>query len=215
MGGFCGQVQAALSMYIIGLTGGLKTGKTTVAQMFRLLGARVIDADKIVHESLSVRGACVKSIKAKFGEGVLTRGGSVNRKALAEIVFQDKRKLEDLEKIIHPHVRRVIRERLSEFKKSHPQDVVVLDVPLLFESGLDRLADLTITVKASQSLQIERAMRDLGISRTQALKRIRQQMPMTEKVKRSDVVIDNRSSKSETQKKVKQIWLKHLPNPRQ
>ncbi len=202
-------------MLIIGLTGGLKTGKTTVAKMFRRLGAHVIDADAIVHESLSVNGACVKAVKAQFGERVLTRGGSVNRKALAEIVFQDDSRLRDLEKIIHPHVRRVMRAQISEYKRTDPDGVIVLDVPLLFESGLDKLADITVTVKATRALQVERAMRDLGISQAQALKRIRQQMPMTEKVRRSDVVIDNRSSKSETQKKVKQIWQKHLPNPKQ
>lgn len=197
------------------MTGGLKTGKSTVAQMFVNLGAQLIDADKIVHQFLEPRGECLSEIRKIFGEAVINHQGGVDRKALAKIVFSDHQQLKKLEQIIHPKVRLEFKKRIEQIRQTNPDAVVVMDVPLLFESEIDWNVDLIVVVKATQEIQIKRAIKDLNISETQALQRIRSQLPMAEKVKKADIVIDNRLTKEETQKKVKQIWQKYQLNQKQ
>lgn len=199
-------------MFIIGITGGVATGKSTVAKMFARLGAKVIDADKIVHELIKPNGKCVSRIKKEFGSSILIEGG-INRKALADIVFKDKASLKKLESILHPRVRLNIKEEIKKLKKKRFKGVVVLDIPLLFESNLNRNVDMTIVVKTSRDTQIKRAVKNLKITRQQVLSRIKSQMPLKEKIKKADVVIDNSKSKNETTKKVKRIWLKVQRKP--
>lgn len=199
-------------MFIIGITGGVATGKSTVAKMFARLGAKIIDADKIVHDLIKPNGKCVSRIKKEFGSNIIFEGG-INRKALADIVFKDKAKLKKLESILHPRVRSNIKEIINDFYKKGFKGVVVLDVPLLFESNMNRNVDMTIVVKTSRDTQIKRAVKNLKITRQQALSRIKSQMPLKEKIQMADVVIDNSKSKNETTKKVKRIWLKVQRKP--
>ncbi|MBP9853908.1 MAG: dephospho-CoA kinase [Candidatus Omnitrophica bacterium] len=194
-------------MFIIGITGGLATGKSTVSEMFAQLGAKVLDADKIAHGLIGRNGKCVEKIKKTFGQDVISKG-AVNRKALADIVFNNTAKLKKLEAIIHPQVRLNVKERLKELKKKKFKGIVVVDVPLLFEAKMDRDMDMTIVVKTRRDIQIQRAKKSLNLTQQQALSRIKAQMPLNKKAKLADMVIDNSRSKKETSKKVKKIWLR-------
>ena len=194
-------------MLIIGLTGSLATGKSTVASLFRDRGAKVIDADRIAHQLMKRNGNCYKAIVQKFGKGILTKG-SIDRKKLAAVVFADSRKRKTLERIIHPAVTKEIRKSIELFKKRSSKGIVVLDVPLLFESGLDQYVDVIIVVKARRIDQITRAVNHLKITKKEAQRRIAAQMPLNEKIRRADIIIDNNQSKRKTKNEVDEIWLR-------
>lgn len=191
-------------MFVVGLTGGLATGKSTVAAMFARLGAKVIDTDKIVHKEMRRGGRCYAPIIRAFGQQMAGKKG-IDRKKLGKIVFADKRKLKRLEKIVHPMVLLGVNE---ELKKYRGREIAVIEVPLLFEAGFDRCVDTTIVVTASRRSQIERSRRSLKITRTEALRRIKAQMPLRDKIRRADIIIDNSTTKTQTHKQVKAIWQK-------
>ncbi|HLF18046.1 MAG TPA: dephospho-CoA kinase [Candidatus Omnitrophota bacterium] len=192
-------------MLIIGLTGSLATGKSSVAGIFRRKGAKVIDADRLAHRLLEPRGACYASVIRVFGKDIL-KGKRIDRKKLAGAVFNSKRKLKQLEAIVHPRVGQLIKEELKRYKNR--AKIVVLEVPLLFEAGLDRLADCVVVVKANQAIQLRRATRKLGISRAEALRRIKAQMPLRTKIRLADFIIDNNGTKNQTEKQVNALWQK-------
>lgn len=166
---------------IIGVTGSVGTGKTTVSMMFRKLGAYVVDADKIVHRILD------KSA----------------RKRLSGFVFDQPQTLKKLCRIIHPLVK---REIFSELKKHKSRRAIVIDAPLLVESGLDEKCDYLLVVRANLKQQLERASESLSLSKEQIRKRIKQQMPLREKIRLADFVVDNRGSLKNTEKQVKEVW---------
>ena len=166
---------------IIGLTGGLGSGKTTVAKMLAKRGAYVIDADKIVHQIID----------------------APTRKKLAEVVFDDKKALERLCRKVHPLVKKEIRRQVKALGKD---ETSVIDGPLLIESGFHKKCDYLVVVKAPLRKQLERAKQSLAITRKEALKRIRLQMPLREKIALADFVIDNGGSLSDTEKQVKRLW---------
>lgn len=195
-------------MIVIGLTGGLATGKSTVAAMFADLGAGTINADLVAHHGLRPGGACFKKVLKTFGKQIL-RDGQIDRKALAQIVFRPKPAsrtlLKKLEGIIHPFVIRETKKQIRAFQKAG-RKIVVLDVPLLFESGMDRLAELTLVVKASAQIQKARALKRGRISFQEARQRMRYQLPLSEKIRRADLVVDNGGPIKVTRKRVKEIW---------
>ena len=192
-------------MHVIGLTGGLGSGKSTVAAMFSALGAKVLDADKIAHRQIRPDGPCFRSVIKLLGGSILT-AGRIDRKKIAERVFKDKRLLRQLEGIIHPVVRDVLVMAIERFKKGRRFRAVVTDVPLLFEVGFDRHVDLAVVVYASRRQQITRAARMLNISKLEAIRRIRAQMPLRQKIRLADIIIDNSGTFNQTQKQVKQLW---------
>lgn len=192
-------------MVVIGLTGNLGAGKTTVAQMFERLGAEIIDADEIAHELLIERGPCRKKICEIF-PCVVKADGVIDRKKLASEVFKDDKKLKDLEGILHPAVGKRIKQILQFLRSQKKVEVVVLDIPLLFEAGIDHQADVVIVVKADREQQIRRVVKARGMTRSAAVARLRRQMPQKEKLKRADFILDNRFSKAETRAQVRQIW---------
>jgi len=192
-------------MIVIGLTGSLATGKSTVAAIFRKKGAVVLDADKTAHRLIAPGGNCTKAVIRRFGNRIL-RNGTIDRRKLGGIVFNDERALKKLMRIIHPAVEKEFRKEISAYRKGGKVKVVVMDVPLLFESGLDRLADVTVTVASSQRDQIIRAKRKFKITREQALKRIKNQMPLRRKILLSDIIIDNRGSLKDLKKKADAVW---------
>jgi dephospho-CoA kinase len=194
-------------MAIIGLTGSLKTGKSTAAKFFKDCGAVVIDADKIVHESIQRRGKCFTKVVKIFGKEILSKG-EIDRKKLGQIVFHDPKQLVKLEKIIHPVVVGEIKAAIKSYRRKQAKKVLVLDVPLLIESGLDKLVDVTVVVAAKQRLQIQRAVQQLHVSPQQALKRIQAQMPLKEKIQWADCVIENNGTIPNLRKKVHSIWQK-------
>lgn len=191
-------------MLVVGLTGGLATGKSTVTAAFARLGAKVIDTDRIVHKEMRRGGRCYAPIIRAFGTQVAGNNG-IDRKKLAAIVFYDRRKLKRLEGIVHPKVRSGINE---ELKKYRGRGIAVIEVPLLFEAGFDRYVDTTIVVTSRRNAQIDRAQKSLKLTRTEALRRIHAQLPLRDKIRRADIIIDNSKTKTQTHKQVKAIWQK-------
>ena len=194
-------------MLVVGLTGSLATGKSTVAGMFAALGAKVINSDKIVHGLLNRDGDCYKPLVKTFGPRVIGKNG-IDRDKLAGIVFHDKRQLKRLERIIHPKVCAAIQKEMASCKKKGFHGIVVIEVPLLFESGFNRWMDTSIVVASGRARQMERAVGPLKLTRTQALRRIGAQMPLRDKIRLADIIIDNNGTRKETQKQVKTIWQK-------
>ncbi|MFP4473497.1 MAG: dephospho-CoA kinase [Candidatus Omnitrophota bacterium] len=190
-------------MTVIGLTGGFGSGKTTVAEMLADLGARVIDADRVVSDLFEQQEIRAR-IQEAFPTAVTDKG--MNRSALAGIVFHDPQKLDRLEGIIHPAVRQEMRGRITRWSDEGFDGVVVLDVPLLFEAGMEDMVDVTIVVRADQEQQIERVLAREDITRDDVLRRIKRQMPLEEKIQRADFVVDNRHSRQETREQVLTIW---------
>ncbi|MCB9758019.1 MAG: dephospho-CoA kinase [Candidatus Omnitrophica bacterium] len=189
---------------VVGVTGQLATGKSTVAAMLADLGAGVINADVLAHRALRPAEGCFQKVVRVFGPEIVTRG-QIDRKKLAAIVFNNPSQLKKLEAIIHPVVARETRKQILLLRKAGKL-VIVLDVPLLFESGMDQLVDVTIVVKVSKKIQMQRCLRQHHLSREQALQRIRRQWSMTQKVRRADIIVENGGTIQETEKLVKKIW---------
>lgn len=191
-------------MIVIGLTGSIGSGKSTVAQMFKALGAKVIDADKLVHALLTRRGPVQRQILNAFGPDIVTKG-RLDRKKLGRIVFGDPCRRQWLERVLHPLVIRDIRLAIQQARKTR-RGCLLLDVPLLFECDLYRDTDWNVVVRANRTLQIDRTRKRLGLSRGEIQRRIASQLPPAKKMALADVVIDNRGSKTETWKQVQTIW---------
>lgn len=188
---------------IIGLTGGIATGKSQSSKIFKELGCYIIDADKLSRTLTTKDSRCLKEIIGTFGTDVLKDDGTLNRKKLGQIVFNDKQAKIDLERIIHPHIIRKTNEIIA--KKYTTTDIIV-DAPLLFEVGLDRVCDKVIVVYAKYHLQIARFMKRDNISKEEAMKRISLQMPIEDKMKLADITIDNSGTISELKKNIKFIY---------
>ncbi len=192
-------------MKVIGLTGSFGTGKTSVAAIFKSLGAKVIDADKIARGFLKKGTAVYRDIVREFGMSVIAPGGNVDRKKLAKVIFSDEKKRAALESIIHPQVIRSIKASIAKSKNA---DVVVIDAPLLIEAGLSGAADLIVVVKASRSRQIERCIKKFGMEKRDVERRIACEIPSNKKTSMADFVIDNNGTMAETRKKTMKVWTK-------
>ncbi|MFH0828040.1 MAG: dephospho-CoA kinase [Candidatus Omnitrophota bacterium] len=193
------------SKKIIGLTGGFGTGKSTVAGILRSFGAKVIDADKISHGLFNGRTDARGKVIRAFGKGILGKHGEISRRKLAGIVFNDKKSLIKLNKIMHPAVISRIKLEIKNAK----EELVVLDAPLLIEAKLDKLVDIVVVVKAGINNQIARAQKKSSFSRAEIIARIRAQMPLREKLRLADFIIDNNGTKKDTRKQValiRRMW---------
>ncbi len=188
-------------MIIVGLTGGFGSGKTTVAGMFKRFGAMVIDADAVTRDLLAPQGKCVKKVAKIFGH-VILKSNKINRIALAKIVFQDPRELKKLTDILYPIGLKQIKKQITQQKNVK---LIILDVPLLFESGWDRLSDVNVVVKSNQNIQIKRLKKRMELTKADILRRIKSQMPIKQKLHRADIIIDNRGSLNQTRVQVKAI----------
>jgi len=188
-------------MLVIGLTGSLGTGKSTVAAMFAKKGAQVIDADAITRDLLAPGKKCVKKV-AKIFPGAILQTSTINRSELAKIVFNHPRELKKLTDILYPEALKVVKSLISQYKH---ESFVVLDAPLLFESGWDKFTDTTIVIKAKRAQQAQRALKRLGITRSDFTRRLRNQMPLSKKCDLADIIIDNSHSLKQTQKQVDAI----------
>ncbi|HKL75231.1 MAG TPA: dephospho-CoA kinase [Halanaerobiales bacterium] len=191
---------------IIGLTGGIAAGKSTVARILASLGAYIINADKIGHNILEKNKNAYNDVIDEFGEIIAKNNGKIDRKKLGEIVFSDKDKLKKLENITHPYIIEEIKYETKEKIKDYHH--LVLDVPLLFETGLENIVDITWVVVCSYEKQIERIAKRDGLSREEAKKRIASQMETSQKVKLADFVIYNNGNKKELNNKVLRKWRK-------
>ena len=184
---------------IIGITGGYAAGKTTVADMFVSKGARKIDADEIGHQLL-FESRIKDQVLEIFGDEILT-DARIDRKKLAKRVFSDKDELESLCNILHPEIIR----RVKEVAESAGNEIIVIDAPLLIEAGLHEYVDKVIVVTAKKETRIKRAA-DRGVSGMEAEKIIDTQMPLSEKVKFADYIIDNNNGLEITKEGVEKIW---------
>lgn len=177
-------------MILVGLTGGIATGKSTVAGIFKRYGATVIDADALARDVVEPGKPAWREIVETFGKTVINPDRTLNRQALGSTVFGHPGKLRQLEQIIHP---RVAREQIRLTKQAalnDPRAIVIYDVPLLFEAGIDKRVGATIVVTADRETQIARLKERNRLSRTEALRRIKSQMPLAEKRRRADYVLD-------------------------
>lgn len=193
-------------MLVIGLTGGIASGKTTVATILQELGAEVLDADEVAKKIVQKGKPAYKEIINTFGRKVLTSDGDLNRKLLGKIVFNDEEKRKKLESIIHPRVKEYFLEEIQRIKEKDPQKIIVLDVPLLLESGMETLVDEVWVVAVSEELQIKRIELRDRIGRQEALKRIKAQMPLKEKLKYADRIINAEGTLEDTKRQVVSLW---------
>lgn len=175
---------------VIGLTGGIASGKSTVSQMIKEKGIRVVDADIIAKEAVSKGSAALHQIVQTFGEEVLLPNGELNRQQLGAIIFSDEEKRKQLNAIVHPEVRKEMLEQRDE-GVSNNETFVVLDIPLLFESKLEGLVDRIIVVYTTPELQLSRLMNRNDLSEEEALNRIHSQQSLEEKCQKADRVIEN------------------------
>ena len=194
------------AMILVGLTGGIATGKSTVAKMFNQRGAVVIDADALAREVVRPGKPAWRAILKTFGRNVLNPDRTVNRHALGHIVFRNRSKLRRLERIIHPRVAREQTRLTKAIARKNPRAVVIYEVPLLFEAAVDTRVDQTIVVTAYRETQISRLKKRNGLSRTEAIRRIRNQMPLSKKVRLADHVLDGALSKSVLRRNVRQLF---------
>lgn len=193
-------------MKIIGLTGGIACGKSTVSKALRALGACIIDADALAHELSQPNQALFNAYVQRFGMAIVTAGGTLDRAAIARLIFTDPTMRAEVEQISHPLIRRAVEERLRMAEKEQKR-AAVLDVPLLFEAGWDALADEVWVVALPPEEQLTRLLaRDKTMSEGEARARIAAQMPLAEKCARADVVIDNSGTKEETRDYVGKLW---------
>ena len=192
-------------MIVVGLTGGIATGKSTVAQMFKRCGAVIIDADQLARDVVRRGKPAWREIVKVFGDDVLNQDGSIDRHALGTIVFHNRQKLRRLEHIIHPRVAREEQRLARRIAKRAPHAVVVYEVPLLFESGAHQRVDTIVVVTADRETQIARLKHRNGMTRTEALRRIKSQMPLAQKVRGADVVLDGTGDKTLVRKEIRRL----------
>jgi len=189
---------------VIGLTGGIASGKSTVAQMFQQCGITVVDADVIAKEAVEQGMPAYQKIVETFGQGVLLETGDIDRRKLGEIVFANEEKRLQLNAIVHPEVRKMMIKQRDEAIRAGER-FVVLDIPLLYESGLEHLTDKVIVVWVPKELQLERLMKRNRFNEDEALNRIHAQHSLDEKKKRADAVIDNSGSLKDTEAQLHQL----------
>jgi dephospho-CoA kinase len=192
-------------MIIVGLTGSVGTGKSTVAKFFGELGAYVIDWDELARGVIRPHLKAWKEIVEYFGEGVLSADLTINRQKLANIVFSDKEKLAKLNQIVHPEVFEEDERITNDIKSRDPNALVIKDIPLLFELTRPLFVDKIIVVSASERTQ-SRRLEEKGISRGDAQRRIKSQLPLEGKIKSADFVINNDGSLKETKRQVEEIY---------
>lgn len=192
-------------MMIVGLTGSIATGKSTVADFFKELGAFIIDLDVLGHEVIRPHLKAWQEIVEYFGEEVLNHDLTINRQKLGEIVFNDQEKLKKLNQIIHPEIFKEEKRITGEILNHYPGALVIKDIPLLTETYARKLVSKIIVVYASEETQIKRLI-DRGFNRQEAIKRIRAQIPLNEKIKIADFIIYNDGPVEETKKQVEKIY---------
>jgi dephospho-CoA kinase len=195
---------------IVGLTGGIVGGKSTVASMFKNLGAKIVDADKLGHSVILPHKPAWKKITRLFGKDILQNDLTIDRGKLGKIVFTNQTLLKKLNEITHPEIIKLIKKEINlAINKTHRQEkILIIDAALIYEAKIDRLMDKIMVVYINKDEQVKRLIRRNNLSKEEAFQRIKSQMPMKEKVKMADYVIDNSNSLDETKKQVEKIWKK-------
>jgi dephospho-CoA kinase len=192
-------------MVVIGVTGGIGTGKSTVARMLGELGATVIDADQLAHEAMEPKRLAWRRIVQAYGDAVLNEDETISRKRLGALVFRDPQARRQLEAIVHPPVIRRIRQQLARLKRNRRVRVVALDVPLLVETGNQALVDAVVVVTAPPPVQRSRLIAR-GLSEGDVSAMTTAQWDLSAKVALADYVVDNSDGLEQTRRQVKQLW---------
>lgn len=195
-----------VALLIAGLTGGIASGKSTVARIMSRAGAVVVDADRIARQVVTPGLPAWQEIIDHLGEGILLADGTIDRDGLGKMVFGDPDMRRWLEAVIHPRVGAQINAQINQVARTMPDAVVLLDIPLLFETGRDEGLSEIIVVYVPEKVQCRRLMQRDGLSRSEALARISAQMHIDEKVKRATIVIDNSGPLNDTEKQALAVY---------
>jgi dephospho-CoA kinase len=201
---------------IIGLTGGVASGKSTALKVMKKLGAKTIDADVLARKVVAPGTPALAKIKKRFGD-VLFKNGRLDRKKLASVVFRDKKALADLNAIVHPEVFAMERKLVAEYTSKKKRAVIVVDAPVMIESGSHIGKHALIVMDSSEENQINRLGTQRGFTRAQSLARIKSQMPLKEKLKHADYVIKNNGTVADLQRNTREVYataLKYFSNKR-
>lgn len=191
-------------MLLVGLTGGIGSGKSTVARLLEKLGAVVFDADLLAREAVEPGTPGHVAVIERFGADVLAPGGALDREALASIVFADPSARRDLEQIVHPEVRRLFAEGSEAYRDT--DRIVVFSAPLLVETGMHTAFEILVVVSATVVTQIERLMRQRGMSEAAIRARIDAQAPLEDKAAVADFLVDNGGTIAELENRVERLW---------
>ena len=187
-----------------GLTGGIGSGKSTVAALLAARGAVVVDADRLAREAVVAGSPGHQAVVDRFGPAVVGPDGSLDRRALAAVVFDDPEALADLNAIVHPAVRSAIADRLVELGRT--DEVVVLEIPLLVESGRSYGASTVIVVDCPEEVALRRLVENRGMDEADARRRMAAQVSRADRVAAADVVIDNSGSRADLERQVEEVW---------
>ena len=194
-------------MKVIGLTGGIGSGKSTVSQFLAELGAIIVDADKVGHEALKPGSEVWQQVVNEFGESIVVSNGAIDRAKLGELVFGNSEARERLNRIMHPPMYNMVKAQLEEYRRKGVK-VVVLEAPLLLESGWTSLVNEVWVTVAPEATVLKRLRERSGLSEQEARARIHSQLPTEERIKHADVVIDTDGSLDELKARVNELWLR-------
>jgi len=192
-------------MLVIGLTGSIGTGKSEAARQLEALGASIISADQVGHEAYTPNTEAWQQVVAAFGDTILGKDGEIDRRKLGEIVFSDPSQLEKLNEIMHPRMARMVADKIKVLR-SQGVEVVVVEAALLFEAGWDTLVEEVWVTDSPEQVVIERLKKRNGLSEEEARKRISSQMDRSERLERSDFVIDNSGDMAGLESAIKELW---------
>ena len=203
--------QPIVSGLVVGLTGGIASGKSTVAQMLKTKGAHIIDLDQIGHQLLRADSPVINRLIETFGGDILEESGDVSRTKLGEIVFANPTDRQQLDAIMHPRIHQISRQSARNLARADPDSVVVIDSPLLIESGGYRSVDYIVVVVSNQSQQVDRLIQRSKsqrrpLNQLQAKARIEAQMPVSEKIAYADYAVHNDGTLSDLKDQVHQLW---------
>ena len=197
-------IRSAPEMVVVGLTGGIGSGKSTVAAMLAARGAVVVDADRLARDAVAPGSPGLAAVAARFGPGVLAQDGSLDRAALADIVFSDPAALADLNALVHPLVRAAIAGRVASLEGD--DCVVVLEIPLLVESGRSYGASAVIVVDGPEDEAVRRAVQGRGLAEADVRRRMAAQVSRADRLAAADVVIDNSGPREALEPQVDRLW---------
>lgn len=190
--------------YFLGLTGGIASGKSTADEFFKKKKIPIIDSDLIAHRIMEIGQNGYKAVVDYFGTDILNDDQTINRRKLGGIVFNDKAKLKKLNELTHPLVHQEIKQQMARYR-ANQEKLVVIDVPLLFESGFESLCNGVLVISITPELQIERLMKRNAFTKKEAIARINNQMPLSEKEKRATYVVANTGTIDDLEKKLSDL----------
>ncbi len=190
--------------YFLGLTGGIASGKSTADEFFKKKKIPIIDSDLIAHKIMEIGQNGYKAVVDYFGTDILNDDQMINRRKLGGIVFNDKAKLKKLNELTHPLVHQEIKQQMARYR-ANQEKLVVIDVPLLFESGFESLCNGVLVISITPELQIERLMKRNAFTKKEAIARINNQMPLSEKEKRATYVVANTGTIDDLEKKLSDL----------